>query len=147
MILHGVIALGIEFVGVMVLNPAHNKHQDEVIQNKNQTIQKLINQKLMFSAMNLDSLHPLASGTPGSFVCQSQVTILFLAKLADVWRARYQQFYTPKVKCVISLTSESIFSILLSIHFVWYWQGEFAYSSKLLGLAIISCILMIIMND
>ena len=46
MILHAVIALGIEFVGVMVLNPAHDKHQDEIIQNKNQTIQKLINQNL-----------------------------------------------------------------------------------------------------
>ena len=34
--------------------------------------------------MNLDSLHPLAGETPGSFVCQSQVTISFLAKLADV---------------------------------------------------------------
>ena len=37
--------------------------------------------------MNLDSLHPLASDTPGSFVCQSQVTISFLAlnlQMSDV---------------------------------------------------------------
>lgn len=146
MILHAVIALGIEFVGVMVLNPAHNKHQDEITQNKNQTIQKLINQKLMFWTMNLDSLHPLASDTPGSFVCQSQYNFISGKKVQMSHMPDISNF-THKRPSVISLTSESIFSILLSIHFVWYWQGEFAYSSKLLGLAIISCILMIIMND
>ena len=29
-----------------------------------------------------------------------------------------------------TLTSVCIFSILFSIHFLWYWQGEFVYQSR-----------------
>ena len=46
--------------------------------------------------------------------------------------------YTP--------TSVSTFSILFSISFLWYWQGEFIWRSKLLRLAIISFMLIILMN-
>ena len=42
--------------------------------------------------------------------------------------------------------SESIFSLLIFKHVVWYWQGEFVSQSKPLWLAIISLILMILMN-
>ena len=46
-----------------------------------------------------------------------------------------------------TLTSVCIFSVLLSIYFLSYWQGEFVQQSKLLRLAIISFILVILMFD
>ena len=45
-----------------------------------------------------------------------------------------------------TVISESIFSLLIFIHVVCYWQGEFVSQSKPLWLAIISLILMILMN-
>lgn len=45
-----------------------------------------------------------------------------------------------------TVISESIFSLLIFIHVVWYWQGEFVSQSKPLWLAIISLILLILMN-
>ena len=46
-----------------------------------------------------------------------------------------------------TLKSVCIFSVLLSIYFLSYWQGEFVQQSKLLRLAIISFILVILMFD
>lgn len=46
-----------------------------------------------------------------------------------------------------TLRSASIFSILLSIHFLWNWQGESIQQSMFLRLVIIHFILMISMND
>ena len=46
-----------------------------------------------------------------------------------------------------TLTSVCIFSVLLSIYFLSYWQREFVQQSKLLRLAIISFILVILMFD
>ena len=46
-----------------------------------------------------------------------------------------------------TLSSGSIFYSLFSLHFHWYWQGEFVYQSKLLKLVIISFILVILIND
>ena len=46
-----------------------------------------------------------------------------------------------------TLTSVCIFSVLLSIYFLSYWQGEFVQQSKLLKLAIISFILVILRFD
>ena len=46
-----------------------------------------------------------------------------------------------------TLTSVSIFSILFSVCFFWYWQGEFIWRSKLLRLSGISFILMTLKND
>ena len=46
-----------------------------------------------------------------------------------------------------TLASVCIFSVLLSIYFLSYWQGEFVQQSKLLRLAIISFILVILMFD
>ena len=45
-----------------------------------------------------------------------------------------------------TVISESIFSLLIFKHVVWYWQGEFVSQSKPLLLAIISLILLILMN-
>ena len=45
-----------------------------------------------------------------------------------------------------TVISESIFSLLIFIHVLWYWQREFVSQSKPLWLAIISLILMILMN-
>ena len=52
-----------------------------------------------------------------------------------------------KPKPLYTLTSVSIFSILFSVQFLWYWQGEFVWQSKLLKLVIICLILIILMND
>ena len=46
-----------------------------------------------------------------------------------------------------TLTPVCIFSVLLSIYFLSYWQGEFVQQSKLLRLVIISFILVILMFD
>ena len=46
-----------------------------------------------------------------------------------------------------TLKSVCIFSVLLSIYFLSYWQGEFVQQSKLLRLAIISFILVTLMFD
>ena len=46
-----------------------------------------------------------------------------------------------------TLTSVCIFSVLLSIYFLSYWQREFVQQSKLLRLVIISFILVILMFD
>ena len=52
-----------------------------------------------------------------------------------------------KPKPLYTLTSVSIFSILFSVQFLWYWQGEFVWQSKLLELVIICLILVILRND
>ena len=52
-----------------------------------------------------------------------------------------------KPKPLYTLTSVSIFSILFSVQFLWYWQGEFVQQSKLLKLVIICLILIVLMND
>ena len=48
---------------------------------------------------------------------------------------------------LVSLNPSCIFSVLLSIYFLLYWQGEFVQQSKLLRLAIISFILVTLMFD
>ena len=45
------------------------------------------------------------------------------------------------------LSSVFIFSILCSVHFLCYWQGEFVWQSKLFRLAMISFILMVLIKS
>lgn len=54
--------------------------------------------------------------------------------------------YTASASALYSLTSVSIFSILFSVYFHRYWQGEFVKLFKLLRLPIIFFILVILMN-
>ena len=46
-----------------------------------------------------------------------------------------------------TITSVLIFFRLFFMHFLWCWQRKFVKQSKLLGLAIISVIVMMILND
>ena len=46
-----------------------------------------------------------------------------------------------------TFTSMYKFSLMLSVHFLRCWQGEFAQQTELLRLEIISFILMILMNN
>ena len=52
-----------------------------------------------------------------------------------------------KILTLYTLTAVPIFSILFSIDFLWFWQGELTSQSKHLRLAIISFILTILMNN
>ena len=54
--------------------------------------------------------------------------------------------FFPLALTLYTLTLVSTFSILFSTHSLWYWQGEFVKQSKLHWLAIISLILMILVN-
>lgn len=54
--------------------------------------------------------------------------------------------YTASTTALYSLTSVSIFSILFSVYFHRYWQGEFFKLFKLPTLPIIFFILVILMN-
>ena len=52
-----------------------------------------------------------------------------------------------KILTLYTLTAVPIFSILFSVDFLWFWQGELTSQSKHLRLAIISFILTILMNN
>ena len=72
-----------------------------------------------------------------------------LTKIKQKGKVFFFFFSEELLLCSITfytLTSRSIFSTHFSICFFWYWQGEFIWRSKLLRLAVISFILMILIN-
>ena len=68
--------------------------------------------------MNLDSLHPLANGTTRSFVYQSQLYNFVSGKNCRCLTCQISAILHTKGQVCHQLNI--IFSILLSIHFVWY---------------------------
>ena len=102
-----------------------NQNCDQIPLQKSWTLSKICHAPNMWPHNSVGSGTCLISGRPGFLSCQSLNCFLL--------------FYT--------LTSVSIFSILFSIHFLQYWQGEFIWQSELHRLVIIFFILMILMND
>ena len=102
-----------------------NQNCDQIPLQKSWTLSKICHAPNIWSYNSVGSGTCLIPGRPGFLSCQSLNYFL--------------PFYI--------LTSVSIFSILFSIHFLWYWQGEFIWQSELHRLVIIFFILMILMND
>lgn len=91
----------------------------------------ICNWQLIYRHLNLQCLFPLS--IPVSF---SQLTWCDLP-LPPSWQWQPHSFTLYKL---------SIFSILFSIHSLWWWQVEFCKQSKPLRFAIIPFILMILMK-
>ena len=102
-----------------------NQNCDQIPLQKSWTLSKICHAPNMWLHNSVGSGTCLIPGRPGFLSCQSLNCFL--------------PFYIP--------TSVSIFSIPFSIHFLWYWQGEFIWKSELHRLVIIFLILMILMND
>ena len=102
-----------------------NQNCDQIPLQKSWILSKICHAPNMWPHNLVGSGTCLIPGRPGFLSCQSLNCFLL--------------FYTLK--------SVSIFSILFSIHFLWYWQGEFIWQSELHRLVIIFFILMILMND
>ena len=84
------------------------------------------------------------------------ITCIVIVKLAQTMdcchkpvNVNHSNWYWQQymILTLYTLTSVSIFSKLFAIHSPWYWLGEFVEQSKPLRLAIISFILMILLND
>ena len=102
-----------------------NQNCDQIPLQKSWTLSKICHAPNMWPHNSVGSGTCLIPGRPGFLSCQSLNCFL--------------PFYI--------LTSVSIFSMLFSIHFLWYWQGEFIWQSELHRLVLVFFILMILMND